>query len=319
VLAALTYAGTIQLWHIYLLTAIQATAQAFDGPARQSIVPNLVPARDLPNAFSMTSIASQAGAIVGPGLSGFVIAFWGQGAAYLINAISFGAVLLALVAIGSIPQLVLGLGRSAVSWQVIKEGLRFIWNRPIIFSTMIVDFFATFFASANTLMPIVAVDILHVGEVEYGFLSAAQSIGAVFAAVFISQLPSVRRQGPRFIAAVMAFGLATILFGLSRNLYLSIASLVVVGAADSISTIIRNTIRQLATPDNMRGRMVSINQIFFMGGPQLGEVEAGAVAQVFGAPFAVVSGGIGTILAVALIVRRWPQLRSYTGEDALPA
>lgn len=315
-LALLTFSGRIQLWHIYLLTAIQAMAQAFDGPARQAIVPNLVPARDLPNAFSMTSIASQVGSIVGPALSGFVIAGWDLGAVYLINAVSFGAVLLALVAIGAIPQQRLASGRIPVSWTAITDGLRFIFGKPIIFSTMIVDFVATFFASANTLLPIVAVDVLKVGAVEYGFLSGAQSVGAVLAGLIISQLPFVRRQGPRFIAAVMVFGLATVVFGLSRNLYLSILSLVVVGAADAVSTIIRNTIRQLATPDHLRGRMVSINQIFFMGGPQLGEVEAGVVAQLSTAPVAIISGGIATILAVALIIRRWPQLRAYTGEEA---
>jgi MFS family permease len=164
-------------------------------------------------------------------------------------------------------------------------------------------------------MPIIARDVLHVGAVEYGWLSASQSIGAVAAALVISQARELRRQGPLFLGSVMVFGLATIVFGLSRALAVAMATLILVGAADSVSTIIRNTIRQLQTPDYIRGRMTSINQIFFAGGPQLGEVEAGVVAQLFGAPLAVISGGVGCILAAAWIVRRWPQVRSYNGDE----
>jgi MFS family permease len=178
---------------------------------------------------------------------------------------------------------------------------------------MLLDFFATFFSSANTLMPIVARDVLHVGEVEYGWLSSAQAIGAVAAALAVSQVRIIRKQGPLFLGSVVAFGLATILFGASRLFWLAMTALILIGAADAVSTIVRNTIRQLHTPDYLRGRMTSVNQIFFMGGPQLGEVEAGLVAQFFGAPFAIISGGIGCILAVGWIVRRWPQLWHYDG------
>jgi MFS family permease len=154
-----------------------------------------------------------------------------------------------------------------------------------------------------------------VGAVEYGWLSAAQSLGAVSAALVISQMPQIRRQGPVFLVSVIAFGLATILFGLARTFALAMVALVLMGASDSVSTIIRNTIRQMQTPDHIRGRMVSINQIFFMGGPQLGEVEAGVVAQFFGAPIAIISGGIGCVLAVGWISRRWPQLPRYNGDE----
>jgi MFS family permease len=180
---------------------------------------------------------------------------------------------------------------------------------------MILDFFATFFASANTLMPFIARDVLNVGAVQYGWLSAAQSIGAVLAALAVSQIEHIRRQGVVFLSSVVVFGVATILFGFARSFLISMLALVLVGAADSVSTIIRNTIRQLQTPDYIRGRMTSINQIFFMGGPQLGEVEAGLVAQFFSVPFAIISGGIGTLVVVAWISRRWPQLRNYDGEE----
>lgn len=314
-MAILTFTGDITLWQIYALTALQATAVAFDAPARQSLVPNLVPRGDLSNAFSMSSIAMQTGSIIGPALSGFIIAYWGQGYTYLFNSISYGAVLIALLLMGRVPQEKALSDHPPVSMRAIREGIYFITTHPVILSTMLLDFFATFFSSANTLMPVFARDVLHVGEIEYGWLSAAQSIGAVIAATILSQVSTIRRQGPIFLISVIMFGLATIAFGLSRSLIAALMALIFIGASDSVSTIIRNTIRQLQTPDYIRGRMTSVNQIFFMGGPQLGEIEAGGVAQLFGAPFAVISGGIGCILAVGWISQRWPLLRRYNGDE----
>ena len=319
VLAVLSFTGKISLWSIYLITALSAIAVAFDQPARQALVPNLVPADDLPNAFSLTSIAFQVGAIIGPGLGGLVIAYFGIGYTYLLNAISYGAVIIALIMMGSVPQQMVPNKRAAVSWAAIKEGIQFILGREIILSSMLLDFIATFFSSANTLLPSFSRDVLHVGAVSYGWLSAAQSIGAAFAALVISQLEGIRRQGPVFLLSVVAFGVATIAFGLSPTFAAAMVTLILVGAADSVSTIIRNTIRQLQTPDYIRGRMTSVNQIFFMGGPQLGEVEAGVVAQIFGVPFAIVSGGIGCILGVGLIVRKWPALLHYNGDEPVEA
>jgi MFS family permease len=314
ILGLLTQFGHIGLAHIYALTAIQAVAVAFDGPARQALIPNLVPARDLPNAFSLTSIAFQTGAVIGPALSGIVIVLAGQKAVYYINAASFLAVIVALVLLGDVPQ-----QRSAesggVSRSAIREGMRFIAARPIILSSMLLDFVATFFASANTLMPIIARDVLMVGVVEYGWLSAAQSVGAVLAGLIISQIRVLRRQGPLLLGAVIVFGSGTVFFGITRSFPLAWFLLALTGAADSVSTIIRNTIRQLQTPDHIRGRMTSINQIFFQGGPQLGEIEAGAVAQVFGAPIAIVTGGIGCLAGLGMIVAKWPQLIAYDAHE----
>jgi MFS family permease len=318
-LAYFTFTGEATLWHLYILTAIQAMAVAFDTPARQALVPNLVPAKDLSNAFSLMSIAFQTGSILGPALSGLVIAYMGQSYTYLFNAISYLGVILALIAMGSVPQQIVRDRRSGISLSAIGEGLHFIIAHPIILSTMLIDFFATFFSSANTLMPIVARDILKVGAVEYGWLSAAQSIGAVAAALVVSQLDQLRRQGAIFMWAVVSFGLATVAFGLVRSFGWAMFALAWIGASDSVSTIIRNTIRQLQTPDHIRGRMTSVNQIFFMGGPQLGEIEAGLVAQFFGAPAAIISGGVGCLLAVGWIARRWPQLRKYNGDEPILA
>lgn len=319
ILALLAFTGRASLWSIYLLTALNAVAVSFDLPARQALVPNLVPADELPSAFSLTSIASQVGAITGPAAGGLVIAYLGVGYTYLFDALSYGAVLVALFLMGKVHQQAIGSHRSAVSLASIREGVSFIFSRPIILSTMLLDFFATFFSSANTLLPSFARDVLRMGAIEYGWLSAAQSIGAATAALIISQLEGIRRQGPIFLASVVAFGLATVAFGLSTSFMAAMLALIFIGAADSVSTIIRNTIRQLQTPDYIRGRMTSVNQIFFMGGPQLGEVEAGAAAQWLGVPLAIVTGGIGCIIAVGAILRKWPVLLSYDGHQAVKA
>jgi MFS family permease len=315
-LALLTFTGQITLWQIYALTALQAAAIAFDMPARQAMIPNLVPAKDLPNAFSMQSIASNTGSVIGPMLAGVVIASLGQAYTYLFNAISFIAVIVALVLIGQVIQDTKK--SSGVNLSATRDGFRFILSRPTILSTMLLDFVATFFASANTMMPIVARDILKVGEVGYGFLSSAQPVGSVLAALIISQIHILRRQGPIFLWAVVVFGTATVAFGITHVYFLALLALVLMGAADAVSTIIRNTIRQLQTPDHIRGRMTAVNQIFFQGGPQLGEVEAGVVAQIFGVPFAIISGGIGCIVGLVLIVLKWPQLRTYDREEPFP-
>ena len=262
----------------------------------------------------MTSMAQNVGAIIGPLFSGVVIATLGQQWAYWINSVSFLAVIVSLLLIGAIPQSqTIHIGNNWLQWSTIKEGIQYILAQPIILSSMILDFFATFFSSANTLLPFVARDVLNVGAVEYGWLSAAQSVGSVAVALYISQNTRIRRQGVVLLSAVGMFGVGTILFGVSTSFWLTILALIVVGGSDTISTILRNTIRQLITPDEMRGRMTSINQIFFMGGPQLGEIKAGLVAQAFGVPAAIISGGVGCILAVTAIAWRWPQLRQYDG------
>jgi MFS family permease len=324
-LGLLTYLGHIQLWHIYVLVVLQGIAQSFDSPSRQSMIPALVPRDDLPSAFGLQSIAADVGAVVGPALSGLVIASLGLQWTYWINAISFLAVIYALIAIGPVPSpRSLDQHRNPglfkrLNFSEIPSGIRFIFGHPIILSSMLLDFFATFFSSANTLMPFIATDVLHTDAIGYGWLSAAQSIGAVTVALIMAQATGVRKQGKLLLWGVGAFGAATVVFGLSRSYALTMLALVIVGAGDAISTILRNTIRQLQTPDEMRGRMVSINQIFFAGGPQLGEVEAGLVASAVSTPFAIVTGGIGCIIAVLFTAFRYPSLRNYNGDEQVKA
>lgn len=315
-LGVLTLLGQIQLWQIYVLTGIQAIAMSFDLPARQALMPNLVPRELLPSAFSLQSIAFNTGAIVGPALSGIVIGYLGQEAAYLINAVSFLAVILALILLRDVPQQMRSVQKGfRAALADIRDGIRFIRHQPLILSSMVLDFVATFFASANTLLPYFAQNVLRVGEIAYGWLAAAQSIGAVTVGLVASQYSHIRRQGPLLLGSVVVFGAAAILFGYARIYELVFVALILMGAADSVSTIIRNTIRQMITPDDLRGRMTSINQIFFTGGPQLGEIEAGAVAQIYGVPVAIITGGLGTILGAWLVASRWPVLRRYSGDE----
>ena len=316
-LGVLTATNRISIYFIYGLSFIQAIAVTFDLPARQALIPAMVPREDLPNAFSLNSIAVNVGAILGPAVSGILIGYAGLQYVYWINAISYIAVIIALWMMGDIQvrneKRPLEINSALFD---IKEGVRFIVRSPLIFSTMILDFFATFFSSANTLLPFVAQDILHVSAVQYGWLSAGQSIGDVTVALVLSQKGSIRKQGLLLSGAVVAFGGATVVFGLSRGFWLTMFALICIGAADGLSTIIRNTLRQLQTPDELRGRMTAINQIFFKGGPELGEVEAGFVAQTFGVPAAIITGGLGCILATWAVVARFPQLVRYNGDEA---
>jgi MFS family permease len=323
-LAWLSFAGVQALWPVYALAAIGAAFGAFDGPARQSLIPTLVPRDHIPNAISLNTIMFQIASVAGPALGGVVIGELGVSWAYAFNAVSFLFVIGALLAMRDLPVREPGTA-SPVSLGAALEGLRFVFRAPLIRSTMLLDFFATFFASATALLPIFAQDVLHVGAHGYGLLTAATAVGAILASlVMVRLVDRIRNRGAVLLWAVVAYGFATVLFGVSRNFWLTFACLAFAGAADTVSMVIRNVIRQLATPDHLRGRMTSVVMVFFMGGPQLGEFEAGVVANLWGATLSVVTGGVGCVLAVAWIAARTPQLRRYrrdtpVGADGAPA
>ncbi len=313
-LALLALSGGSALWPVYALAALSAAVSTFDLPARQALVPMLVPREHLPSAISLNAIMFQTASVVGPSFGGLLIAARGVAWAYLINALSFAFVIGALLMMRDVPKREPSQdgSRDDVSWHAALEGLRFVFRQPLIRSTMLLDFFATFFSSATALLPIFAQDILKVGPQGYGWLYAAPAVGAVASsAVMVPVTPRIDRRGPVLLWAVGVFGLATVVFGVSRSFWLTFACLAVTGAADTISMVIRNIVRQLETPDRLRGRMIGVNMVFFIGGPQLGEFEAGAVASWLGATFSVVSGGVGCLIATGWVAASTPVLRHY--------
>jgi len=313
-LATVTFLGLKQPWPIYLLTSLSSAVGTFDGSARQALIPALVPRMALPSAIALNAILFQAASSAGPALSGHVMAHFGIGWVYVANALSFLAVLGALGAMRGVQPVAAG-ERSRVSLHAALEGLRYVFRAPLIRSSMLLDFLATFFSSATALLPIFATDILHLGEEGYGHLVAAPAVGALVTSAALAPIaPRIVRRGKVLLWAVVVFGAATALFGLSRSFWPMYLCLALTGAADTVSMVLRNIIRQLATPDHLRGRMISVNMIFFMGGPQLGELEAGLVAQRFGAVFSVVSGGLLCLASTAYIAWREPLLRSYRRE-----
>lgn len=310
-LALHAFSGAGSLWPVYVLTALSATFTSFDSPARQSLFPVLVPREHLSNAISLNTIMFQTASVAGPALGGLLIAVGGVGWVYALNAVSFGFVIAALLRMRDVPGhgegRVRGISRAALS-----EGLGFVFRTPLIRSTMLLDFFATFFASALALLPIFAQDVLGVGAEGYGLLAAAPSVGAIAtSAALVPLIDRIRGRGRVMLWSVALYGLATVVFGMSRSFWLTFGCLALTGAADTVSMVIRNVIRQLHTPDHLRGRMTGVNMMFFMGGPQLGELEAGLVASVWSAPVSVVTGGIACMIATGWIAWRTPDLRRY--------
>jgi MFS family permease len=310
-----TLAGLQSVWPIYLLTAAAAGATAFDIPARQALMPQLVPPADFPNAVSLSIVVFNLATILGPSFAGFLLASHGPAIVYAANALSFLAVIIALVQMRASGRPSEGNELATpVSFAALKEGLRFVRRTPIIVQTMMLDFAATFFASASALLPIFAEELLHVGARGLGLLAAAPAVGSVITALGMARTGGFRRQGRVVIISVAVFGFATIGFGLSRTFWFSMLMLGLTGAADTVSTVLRQTIRQFATPDKLRGRMTSINMVFFMGGPQLGEVEAGVVAALIGAPLSVAVGGIGSVVAAIWAAVKGKSLLNYESE-----
>jgi MFS family permease len=350
-LASFAWARHEQVWVVYVLNAVQAAAPAFDGPARQALIPRLVAPRDLPGALSLNLTAFHASMIGGPALGGLLIAGGGSlfpdapgapsgavetgvyggvagdlpvlASIYALNALSFLGVIFALATMRTSGGVEAGADR-VPPLAALREGLRFVFRTPIMVWTTLLDFFATFFAGSLSLLPIYADQVLHVGPQGYGWLAAAPALGAFIGSLYTTGWPLPRAQGRVLLWCVAAYGVATVVYGLSRSFTLALLALAATGLADLVSTVIRQTLRQLITPDALRGRMTSVNMIFFMGGPQLGEMEAGLVASLFasaatGVTVSVVSGGALTLLVAAVVAAATPVVRAYSGEPGQPS
>ncbi len=315
----LAIAGSLEtpaIWLVYSMVVVTAIASSFEMPARQALTAALVPREILSQAMSANIISWQMATVLGPSLGGILIAAFGVIPLFWFDAVSYLAVV--FTALMMTPVIVASTGRPPVRLADAFDGLKFVFRHRLMASTMLLDFFATFFGACTALMPIFANDILHVGAQGYGFMRAAPSVGALLAAIFLTSR-KIRSQGKVLLVSVGIFGLSIAIFGISSWYPLTIVVLAMSGATDTISMIIRGTLRQLLTPDELRGRMTAVNMIFVAGGPQLGEFVVGLTASAIGVPLAVLIGGIICMGVVAGTAIRVPELRNLDTPVELPS
>ncbi|MFL5627822.1 MAG: MFS transporter [Ktedonobacteraceae bacterium] len=310
-LAALSYAhGSLVL--IYGCLLLIGVATAFSGPANSALLPQTVPVEAYANAATWSSSSWQLASMLGPALGGFVIAL--QHSATLVYVLDVAAALIFVVLIlllRKVYQAIRPAEQSAEGTTLASliEGLTFLRRTQVILAAITLDLFAVLLGGATTLLPIFAKDILHAGPTGLGWLRAAPSIGAVCVSFSIAYLPPFKKAGRTLLLAVAGFGVATIIFGLSHWFWLSLLMLLILGALDNISVVIRSTLLLTRSPDAMRGRIAAVNNIFVSASNELGGFESGLVAQLFGPVISVVGGGIGTILVVLLVALLWPEMR----------
>jgi len=289
--------------------------RAFNGPASQAFMPLLVPAEHFPNAVTWGSSIFQAAMVLGPALGGTIYGFANSPVpVYCCSAI---ACLGALTLMGAIRLEKISRPRQVASVAVVLEGIRYIWRDKLILGSISLDLFAVLLGGAVALLPVYAREILNTGAYGLGILRGAPSVGAVLMALALAHRPLRRNAGIAMFACVFGFGIFTIVFGLSRNLILSLLALVLVGACDMVSVIIRHTLVQLGTPDEMRGRVSAVNGLFIGASNEIGQFESGLTAQWFGTVPAVVLGGVGTLAIVLLWTWLFPSLRRV--DDLVPS
>ena len=305
-LGLLTHADAMSLPALFAVAALLGVARAFAGPALSALGPNLVPKALLPKAIALTTLAWQVGQIVGPALAGFLYA-WRGPAAYGLSAALLAVALFALLMIGPVPRPEVDRNRHPIRQMI--DGLGYVRTNRLVQAAITLDLFAVFLAGSTALLPIFARDILKVGAVGLGQLSAAPAVGAALTALFFSFRPLKSEVGLKMLGAVILFGIATIIFGLSRSMLLSLACLFVVGSADMFSVFVRSSLIQLHTPDAMRGRVGAVSQLTISASNELGDAESGFLAALIGPVAAVVAGGIGAVAITLLWARLYPELR----------
>jgi MFS family permease len=312
-LAALSYYQG-PLWLVYLCLLGIGLARAFNDPASSTLLPETIPPELFSRAASWNSSVWQFGSITGPAIGGVIVAIWNRvDVIYVFDAI---AALTFVVLVSQIHGRVLPLARKSATLDSLKEGIRFMRETKVILAAITLDMFAVLFGGAVALLPIYATDILHVGAQGLGIMRAAPSIGAIIMAFIIAHLPPMKNAGRTLLLAVTGFGIATIAFGLSTTFWLSVSMLVLLGALDNISVVIRATLMLTYAPNEMRGRVSSVNNIFIATSNEMGAFESGLTAALFGPVLSVVGGGIGTILVVLSVVRIWPEMRRLKTLDA---
>jgi MFS family permease len=312
-LALFAWHGTTTLAVLYAVAALLGVARAFAGPALGALAPNLVPRTILPRAIALSSIAWQSGAIVGPAIGGYLYAYapW---APYSTSALLFAVALVGLLAIPAVQRPSIAKGPSP--WAQMVEGLSYVRHNKLVLGAISLDLFAVLLGGATAMLPVFARDVLHAGPEGLGHLRAAPAIGATLTAAFFSIRPLKHNVGVKMLAAVGAFGLATIIFGFSRSMPLSLACLAILGAADMFSVYVRQSLIQLYTPDSMRGRVGAVSSLFISASNELGEAESGFIGALIGPVTSVIVGGFGAIAVVLLWAWWFPELRLAKSFDA---
>lgn len=294
---------------IYVCLFFLGMTRTFLWSASSSFLPQLVSKEDFPQAVNWSSSTFQFSAVTGPAVGGMLIAHFGRATpVYLIDAVMIGCafLMIALVRARNKPAI-----KEEISMNFLLGGFRFVFNSPLILSAITLDLFAVLFGGAVALLPVYAKDILRVGPSGLGLLQSALPVGSLVCALMMAHRPPIRRAGKALFAAVLVFGLSTIGFGFSKSFPLSLLMLFICGYADYVSVIIRHTLVQLHTPDEMRGRVSAVNGLFIGTSNELGGFESGFAAAKLGTVASVVSGGIATILVVFLVFSHWPELRRY--------
>ena len=304
-LGVLAATGSNLLWPLFAAAVTLGVARAFAAPSLSALAPNLVPSHVLPTAIAWNSIGWQVGAVMGPVVGGF--AYDGHPALpYWMAAAMLG---ISLVALFLIPPVKLPRSSGAKGFSAVKEGLAYVWSNKIVFGAISLDMFAVILAGVNGVLPIYARDILHVGPAELGWLRAAPAVGAAVVAFWLTRNPLGSKVGQKMFVSVGLFALATMVFGLSTTLWVSILSLIVLGAADMVSVYVRSSLIQLHTPDSMRGRVSSVSLLFVSASNELGEFRAGTMASYLGPIVATVGGGALALIVTILWARLFPALR----------
>jgi len=303
---ALGFHSVFAIYGCLLLTAL---ARTFQGPARGAMLPRIVPIESLGNAITWNSSAQEIANVTGPALAGLILATSGS---RIVYALQFGFAILTLICFASISKTPKDdLPVTPRDFHSLLEGIRFVLRNKLILSAVSLDMFGVLFGGATALLPIFAVDILHGGPRALGWLRAAPSAGAVLMALILAHSRKIERAGRALILTVVGFGVATIAFGLSRNLWLSLGMLVLVEAFDNVSVVLRHSLVQTKTPDQVRGRVLAVNNIFISCSNQLGAVESGWTAALLGAAPSVWGGGLATLAVVAICATLSPSLRHW--------
>lgn len=292
------------LWPIFVVAGIFGASRAFLGPASGSIAPMLVPRALMPRALAWNSLTWQTATIVGPAVGGVICAFSAP-AAFVTSAVLFALaiVLLTLVRANTKPE-----HAGGSRWEMVKEGLAYVWREKIVFGAISLDLFAVLLGGATLLLPVFAADVLHVGAEGFGILRASTGVGAAIVALYLAARPIKRHAGPVMFSGVAVFAIATIVFGLSKSLVLTSAALMVLGGADMLSVYVRQTLVQIVTPDAMRGRVSAVSSLFIGASNELGEFESGIVARFLGPVGAAVFGGCGALIVTGVWARLFPSL-----------